>query len=80
MGIINSPNLVRLSGETVGVSQHGTLLSTQRMSVIIVNVGRAGMPKTLLSAPRGLQEEGLRAATAARGSEGGAAGRTGYWG
>lgn len=39
------------------------------MSVIIVNVGNVSVPKTLLSAPRGLQEEGPRAATAARGSE-----------
>lgn len=40
------------------------------MSVIIVNVGRVSVPKTPpLSAPRGLQEEGPWAATAARGSE-----------
>lgn len=65
----NSPTLVRLSGENVGVSQRGTLLSAQRMSVIIVNVGRVGVPKTLLSTPRGLQGEGLQTATAARGSE-----------
>lgn len=39
------------------------------MSVIVVNVGQVSVPKTPLSAPRGLQEEGLSAATAARGSE-----------
>lgn len=41
------------------------------MSVIIVNVGRVSVPKTPppLSAPRGLQEEGPWAATAARSSE-----------
>ena len=37
--------------------------------MLTVNVSRVGVPKTLLSAPRGLQEEGLQAATAARGSK-----------